>query len=249
MSEPDAGDYGSYLRLDLLLAAQQPLSEYHDELVFIVGHQAAELWMKVVVDELSLACRRLGADHVGSAARSLGRVVGILDLLAAHSRVLATITPTDYAHFARHLPRVSSGEGVQPAAIDLLLGRRGGFSGRAPDEQVYLGRIAEQPSVYDAAVGVLGRRGLAPLVERDWTEVYEPSPAVTSAWETVYSDPPRHWDLYELAERLIDVAHATGRWVFEQRALALRMRGEDLAGGASLPVDLFPELWGVRSGI
>lgn len=248
MSELVAGDYESYLRLDLLLAAQQPLSEYHDELVFIVGQQAAELWMKVVVDELSLACRRLGADHVGSAGRSLGRVAEILDLLAAHSRILATITPTDYAHFARHLARVAPGEAVQPAAINLLLGRRGGFSGRTPDEQVYLGRIAEQPSVYDAAVGVLGRRGLAPLVDRDWTEVYEPSPAVISAWETVYSDPPRHWDLYELAERLVDVAHSTGRWVFEQRALGLRMRGEEPLGADALPVDLFPELWAIRSG-
>lgn len=248
MSELVADDYESYLRLDLLLAAQQPLSEYHDELVFIVGHQATELWMKVVVDELSLACRRLGADHVGSAGRSLRRVAGIFDLLADHSRILATITPTDYRHFRHHLARFSPGEAVQPAAIDLLLGRRGGFSGRTPDEQVYLGRLAEQPSVYGAAVGVLGRRGLAPHVDRDWTEVYEPSDAVASAWEAVYADPPRYWELYELAEHLIDVAHAAGHWVFEQQALGLRMKGEEPPGDLALPVDLFPELWAIRSG-
>jgi len=247
MTEPTADDYESYLRLDLLLSAQEPLTDYHDELVFIVGYQTAELWMKVVVDELSLAGRRLGADHVGSATRSLRRVGGILDLLAAQTRVLASITPADYRHFRPRLARFAAGEAVHPAAIGLLLGRRNGYPGTSPDEQVYLGRLSEQPSIYDGVVGVLARRGLVPAAERDWTEVYEPSPAVAAAWEVVYSDPPRHWDLYELAEQLAEVAHAVGRWDFEQRALGQRLAGEAVPVGSPLPVDLFPELWTVRS--
>lgn len=250
MSDLLADDYHSYFRLDLVLEAQRPLSDYHDELIFIVGHQAAELWMKVVVDELGMAVRRLTADHVGSATRSLRRITEILDLLAAQFRVLTTITPTDYQHFRHHLARVSASDAIQPVAIDVLLGRRDGFGGRTADERVYLGRLAEQPSLYDASLGVLARRGLpvpGEAVERDWSEPYQSSEGVVQAWEAVYADPPEYWDLYDLAEQLVGVAHGVGRWGFEQRALGRRMAGEPELGGPVLPGDLFPELWTVRT--
>lgn len=260
---PIADDYSSYLRLPELLDLQSPISEEHDEMLFVVIHQATELWLKLVVHELDFAKGAIAGDDLGPAFKSLARVARIQHVLIESWQVLATMTPVDYLRFRGVLGTASGFQSVQYRAVEFYLGRRDAqhLSSHAPGEQVYLRRILSQPSLYDNALILLHRRGLpvpARVTDRDWSSPHEPDDEVQAAWAEVYRHPEEHWGLYELAEKLVDLEHAFSRWRFEHYQTVHRIIGHKTGTGGTAglaylrqAVDFrfFPELWDVRTDL
>lgn len=261
MTSRTVDDYGDYLRLDKILDAQEPLSDHHDETLFIVIHQATELWLKLVIHELEYAKRAISAEDLGPAFKALARVARIQHVLIESWEVLSTLTPSDYLEFRHLFGRASGFQSLQYRAIEFLLGRRDEryLESHGPGERAYLLRVLGQPSLYDDAVILLSRRGLdipGDLVDRDWAVQHEPHPAVTEAWLTVYRDVDTYWDLYELAEKLVDLEHAFSRWRFEHYKTVHRIIGHKTGSGGTsgmgylkqaLDFTFFPELWDVRT--
>lgn len=255
--------YGQYLCLDRLLECQQPRSQQHDEMLFITIHQASELWMKLVVFELSAALRCVREDRLGPAFKMLARVAGIQRQLIQSWSVLATLTPTDYSSFRDTLGHSSGFQSYQYRLIEFLLGNKNRcmIEVHRNDPVVYarLERALECPSLYDETLRLLHRRSL-PLppekIDRDWSEPYEPDERVEAAWQSVYHNVEDHWDLYELAEKLVDLEHAFQRWRFEHMKTVERIIGFKRGTGGSsgvgylkkvLDLRFFPELWTVRT--
>lgn len=261
MTEAHVDRYADYLRLDRILHAQDPLSDEHDEMMFIVIHQATELWLKLVIHELDFAKVSIAGDDLGPAMKAMARVARIQHVLIESWQVLSTMTPTDYLEF-RHLFGAASGfQSVQYRAIEFLLGRRNQsyLENHAADERAYLTRVLHQPSMYDDVLVLLHRRGLPVpdgCANRDWSQEHEPSDAVTEVWLEVYRNVERYWDLYELAEKMVDLEHAFSRWRYEHYKTVHRIIGRKPGtGGTSglgylqtaLGFTFFPELWDVRT--
>lgn len=255
-------DYATYLRLDLLLEAQQPASDHHDEMLFIVVQQTTELWFKLILDELERARRCLAADELGQARRALTRVSRTERAMVETWSVLATLAPSDYRRFRPLLGSFSGLESVQYRAIRLLLGARAGTApGERPQgEQVFLRRFLIAPSVYDEALRLLHRRGVAvpgEVLDRDWSGPRPVEEAVVEAWASVYREVERYWEEYTVAEKLVDVDQAFGAWRHVQRTTVERITGltstdpEHGFGylGAEEPPHLFPELWEARARV
>jgi tryptophan 2,3-dioxygenase len=256
-------DYGDYLRLDMILDAQEPLSDQHDETLFIVIHQASELWMKLVIHEIEYAKRAISADDLGPAFKALARVARIQHVLIDSWGVLTTMTPTDYLEFRHLFGRASGFQSIQYRSIEFLLGRRDEryVDAHGPGGRAHLLRILAQPSLYDDAVVLLARRGLdipVELVDREWGTQHEPHPAVTEAWLKIYRDVDAYWDLYELAEKLVDLEHAFSRWRYEHYKTVHRIIGHKPGSGGTsgmgylkqaLDFTFFPELWEVRTAL
>jgi len=252
--------YAEYLSLGPLLSQQHPVSGEHDEMLFIVIHQATELWMKVVLHEVFHAQSKIAADDLGPAFKALARVARIQHVLIESWQVLATMTPVDYLEF-RHLLGTASGfQSDQYRSIEFAFGRRPvGYLNQLDDpgrERVEAVRHA--PSLYDEALRLLARRGLlrASWDQRDWTRQHEMHEDVVEAWLRVYSDTAEFWDLYELAEKLVDLEHAFSRWRYEHYRTVHRIIGGKRGTGGTeglaylrRAVDFvfFPELWEVRS--
>ncbi len=261
MSEPTVDDYGTYLRLERILEAQEPLSDHHDETMFIVIHQATELWLKLVLHEIDFAKVSIAGDDLGPALKALARVARIQHVLVESWQVLSTMTPADYLEFRHLFGRASGFQSVQYRAVEFLLGRRDEryLTAHAPGERAYLTRLLGQPSLYDDVLILLSRRGLPvpeEVVERDWGRQYQPTQEVTSVWLTVYRDVDTYWDLYELAEKLVDLEHAFSRWRYEHYKTVHRIIGHKPGSGGTSGMDylaraldhtFFPELWDVRT--
>jgi len=258
-----AMSYGDYLQLDTLLGAQQPRSEWHDEMLFIVIHQATELWMKLTLHELEAARRLIIADDLSPAFKHLARVSRIQSQLIQSWDVLSTMTPSDYSHFRDALGQSSGFQSVQYRLIEFAFGNKQEAM-IAPhrhrsDLRERLERALATPSLYDEAIRLLARRGFAidrAVLERDVREPYHANPSVLEAWAQVYRNPKQHWDLYQLAEELIDLEDWFQQWRFRhvttvQRIIG-RKRGTGGTAGVSylrqvLDVTFFPELWDVRT--
>ncbi|MCL2542070.1 MAG: tryptophan 2,3-dioxygenase [Nocardioidaceae bacterium] len=263
MSTPDLPmDYSDYLHLEEVLGAQHPLSGRHDEMLFIVQHQAMELWMKLALHELRAATADVAADRVQPAFKTLARVSRIMEQLVHAWDVLATLTPPEYTEFRPYLATGSGFQSWQYRCIEFALGNKaaralGVHEGRPHEEQVLA--AYRSPSLYDEALRLLARRGLRvpqDRLERDWTSPYEPSEEVERAWLEVYRDPATHWDLYELGEELTDLESAFRLWRFRHVNTVERVIGfKPGTGGTSgvdylramLDVVLFPELWRMRT--
>lgn len=255
--------YGDYLRLDEVLSAQHPLSPHHDEMLFIVQHQTSELWMKLMLHELRAAIAALAADELQPAFKMLARVSRIMEQLVHAWDVLATMTPPEYSAIRPYLGRSSGFQSWQYRCIEFAAGNKDPLM-LAPHEH-RPERLAEveaawrAPSLYDEALRLLARRGLAVptrAVDRDWTVRHEPDTGVEAAWLEVYRDPARHWDLYQLAEELTDFEDAFRLWRFRHLTTVERVIGSRRGtGGTSgvgylrsvLDVVLFPEIWSLRS--
>lgn len=262
MSFKDAMSYGDYLRLDQVLGAQAPLSQAHDELLFIVQHQTSELWMKLAIHELRAACAAIAADDLQPAFKMLTRVARIFEQLNGAWDVLRTMTPSEYTQFRDDLGQSSGFQSYQYRAIEYLAGNRNLAMLRPhahrPEILAALEEILARPSLYDEALRLLARRGFAlpGETDRDWRGTRAESDAVRDAWREVYRDPKRHWDAYQLAEKLVDLEDYFRRWRFNhvttvERVIGLK-RGTGGTGGVSylrrmLEVVLFPELWTVRT--
>jgi len=255
--------YGDYLQLDTLLGAQQPRSEWHDEMLFIIIHQATELWMKLTLHELEAARRLIIGDDLSPAFKHLARVSRIQSQLIQSWDVLSTMTPSDYSHFRDALGQSSGFQSVQYRLIEFAFGNKQEAM-IAPhrhrsDLREQLERALATPSLYDEAIRLLARRGFAidrAVLERDVREPYRAHPSVLEAFAQVYRNPKEHWDLYQLAEELIDLEDWFQQWRFRhvttvQRIIG-RKRGTGGTAGVSylrqvLDVTFFPELWDVRT--
>lgn len=251
-------DYGEYLHLDQVLTAQHPLSNQHDETLFIIIHQATELWLKLVIHEVSMAIRWIAADDLGPAFKALARVARIQHVLIESWQVLATMTPADYLEF-RHLFGSASGlQSTQYRVVEFLLGRRDERYVRG-DDVARLETVLAAPSLYDESLLLLSRRGFDipdAVIDRDWSVEHVAHPAVLDAWVEVYRDPETHWDLYELAEKLVDLEHAFSRWRYEHYKTVHRIIGSKPGSGGTsglgylkqaLDFVFFPELWETRT--
>ena len=255
--------YGDYLNLDRLLNAQSPRSSAHDELLFIIQHQTSELWMKLAIHEIKAATKAIHDDDLQPAFKMLTRVARIFEQLNNAWDVLRTMTPSEYTEFRSILGESSGFQSFQYRAIEFLAGNRNLAMLRPhahrPELVAALEEILERPSLYDEALLLLSRRGLAIGADAErpnWRDKRAESPAVIEAWKIVYRAPQTHWEIYELAEKLVDFEDYFRRWRFNHVTTVERIIGlKSGTGGTSgvgylrkmLEIVLFPELWKVRT--
>jgi len=255
--------YGDYLRLDLILGAQQPRSAAHDEMLFIIQHQTSELWMKLAVHELESASDAIANDKLPHAFKMLARVSRILEQLNGAWDVLRTLTPSEYTEFRADLGQSSGFQSHQYRAIEFLCGNRNAamLKPHAHRAEVIgeLQDILARPSLYDEAIRLLARSGFDVGPERaELREQRVENDKLRTAWAEIYRDPDTHWPLYELAEKLVDLEDYFRRWRFNhvttvERVIGLK-RGTGGTQGVAylrrmLEVELFPELWHVRTDL
>lgn len=255
--------YGDYLHLDQVLSAQHPLSPAHDEMLFIVQHQTSELWMKLMLHELNASIHAVAEERMAPAFKMLARVSRIMEQLVGAWTVLSTMTPPEYTAMRPFLAKSSGFQSAQYRCIEFRLGNKNAAMLKPhqhrPDLLAMVDSAWRSPSLYDEALRLLARRGLpvpASHLERDWTQPYEHSDAVEAAWLEVYRHPDRHWDLYQLGEKLTDLEDAFRLWRFRHVTTVERVigfkRGTGGTGGVSylrkmLDVVLFPEIWRLRT--
>ncbi len=257
--------YGQYLDLDAVLQCQNPRSDKHDEMLFIVIHQVSELWMKLCLHEAHGAANSILAGNLSTAFKMLTRVARIQEQLIKAWEVLVTMTPADYASFRDDLGQSSGFQSYQYRELEFLLGNKNADMINAhknnPEQFNYLTQVLNKPSLYDVCLQLLASRGFdipSDVVERDWSTPYEHNDEVEAAWASIYQDTQTHWDLYELAEKLVDLEFNFQRWRFNHMKTVERIigykKGTGGTGGVSylskaLDLKFFPELWSVRTEI
>jgi tryptophan 2,3-dioxygenase len=255
--------YGDYLNIDQILSAQQQLTPAHDEMLFIIQHQTSELWMKLALHEMDAARRAIAEGRAPEAFKMLSRISRIFEQLNSAWDVLRTMTPADYTTFREGLGQSSGFQSHQYRLIEFAVGNRNPamlkpHAHRADITALLQAELA-RPSLYDEALRHLARAGLpvpAEVLERDLSLAWVKNEAVQEVWATVYRDPVRHWQAYELAEKLVDLEDYFRRWRFNhvttvERVIGLK-RGTGGTSGVSylrrmLEVELFPELWHLRT--
>ena len=263
-ARPDVS-YGEYLALDQILSAQHPRSDQHDEILFIVIHQASELWMKLTLHELEAARDRIAADDLASALKMIARVGRIQAQMIQSWDVLATLTPTEYGRIRPSLGQSSGFQSFQYRLLDFILGARDARALKVheatPEIHARLTAMLNAPSLYDEAVRLLARRGFAIPAEalaRDWSAPHAPDPAVEAAWLAVYRDPEGLWDLYDLSEKLVDLEYRFQQWRFAHLKTVERIIGGKMGTGGSagltylaraMQSPVFPELLKVRGDL
>ncbi|MDR7304749.1 tryptophan 2,3-dioxygenase [Rhodoferax saidenbachensis] len=257
--------YGDYLQIDSILSAQKPLSPAHDELLFIIQHQTSELWMKLMLHELTAAIAHIAQDDLPPAFKMLARVSKIMEQLVHAWDVLATMTPPEYSAMRPYLGASSGFQSFQYRCIEFSLGNKNAAMlkphAHAPERLALVQAAYEAPSLYDEALKLMARRGIAvpaSHLQRDWTQPYVADAGVEAAWLQVYRAPREHWDLYQLAEELTDLEDAFRLWRFRHVTTVERVigfkRGTGGTGGVSylrkmLDVVLFPEIWSLRTAL
>ena len=260
----DRLSYGGYLQLDTLLSAQQPVSQAgnHDELLFIIQHQVSELWMKLIIHELRLAIAHLQRDELGPVQKILARVKQVQRQLFEQWSVLQTLTPSEYLEFRDALGPSSGFQSLQYRIVEFLLGNKNADMLKvfdyAPEQQARLKAVLDAPSLYDAFLRYLGRRGHAIPVDRqqrDWTQPTVRDERLLPVFRTIYETPTQFWGEYDACEKLIDVEESFQLWRFRhlktvERIIGFR-RGTGGSAGVSflkqaLDLCFFPELIDVR---
>jgi tryptophan 2,3-dioxygenase len=261
----ESQSYGEYLGLKQLLSAQQPVSFEHDEMLFIVIHQASELWMKLCLHELHAALDHIRRDELGPVFKMLARVSRIQAQLTQSWNVLATMTPADYSAFRNQLGKASGFQSYQYRLLEFVLGNKNAETipvhRRDAEAFAKLQAALATPSIYDESLRLLSRRGFEipeDYLDRDWTQPYLPSKQVAAAWLAVYHRKDDAWDLYDLAERLLDLDHQFQLWRFSHMKAVERIIGYKRGtGGTSgvgyltkaLELRFFPELWSIRTSM
>ncbi len=255
--------YGDYLHLDRVLNAQEPRSQDHNEMLFIIQHQTSELWIKLMLHELRAAVRCIAADELGNAFKMLARVSRILEQLVHAWDVLSTLTPSEYSNMRPSLGSSSGFQSYQYREVEFLLGNKNSNMLRphrdAPEALARLHLALAAPSLYDESLRLLERRGFSLLARKaPQSYVYQSSESVEKAWLEIYRHPEKYWDLYQLAEELIDLEDAFRQWRFRHVTTVERIIGfKPGTGGTAgvsylrkmLDVVLFPELWKVRTDL
>jgi tryptophan 2,3-dioxygenase len=257
--------YGGYLRLDLLLAAQQPISKpvHHDELLFIIQHQVAELWLKLVIHELRSAIAHLQRDQLGAVQKVLARVKQVQRQLFEQWGVLETLTPSEYLQF-RHLLGPASGfQSLQYRQVEFLLGNKNAdmvaVFAHDPAAQAELRAALDAPSLYDEFLRYLARHGHAvpaDRLERDWTVPHSRDERLIPVLQRIYENTSEHWEEYAMAEQLLDIEQSFQMWRFRHMKTVERIIGFRRGTGGSsgvgflkqaLELTFFPELLDVRT--
>ena len=259
--------YSSYLRLPELLAQQKPLSSpaHHDEMLFIIQHQVAELWMKQLIHELSAAIAFVQGDQLDPCFKILARAKLIQMQLFDQWGVLETLTPSEYMEFRGVLGHASGFQSWQYRKLEFLLGNKNRDALRVfeHDAAIHADLLAalEAPSLYEEFLLHLARRGLAipsECIERDWSEPHQKSEALVEVFRGIYEHPREYWDAYEMCEKLVDVEEYFQLWRFRHMKTVERIIGfRQGTGGSSgvgflrqaLELTFFPELLAVRTGL
>lgn len=250
--------YARYLRLDEVLAAQEARSDAHDELLFIVIHQASELWLKLCLHELQVARDHLAAGRLRPAFKMLARVARVQTQLAQSWDVLATMTPSDYAQIRPHLGGSSGFQSHQYRLLEFVLGARNPamLEMHVGAARAELEAEMARPSLYETALQALRAAGLDVPDEAPLAGAQASDPRIEAAWAAIYRDPDAHWDLYELAEKLVDLEINVARWRFAHLTTVERIIGYKTGTGGSPGVPylasvvkqrFFPELLAVRT--
>ncbi len=255
--------YGDYLSIEQILSAQHPRTDAHDEMLFVIQHQTSELWMKLAIHEIAAARLAIEAGNLPPAFKMLARVARIFEQLNNAWDVLRTMTPSEYTDFRDDLGQSSGFQSYQYRLIEYVVGNRNHAMLRPhehnPEVLAMLQAELARPSLYDAVLTHLNKSGItipSEILERDVARTHQPNDGVVQAWKQVYQDPEKHWQLYDLAEKLVDFEDYFRRWRFNhvttvERIIGLK-RGTGGTGGVSylrrmLEVELFPELWEVRT--
>ncbi|MCL6712276.1 tryptophan 2,3-dioxygenase family protein [Pseudomonas sp. R2.Fl] len=259
--------YGGYLRLDRLLAAQQPVSDpaHHDELLFIIQHQVSELWMKLMIHELRAAIVHLQRDEVWQTRKVLARAKQVLRQLTEQWSVLETLTPSEYMGFRDLLGPSSGFQSLQYRTIEFLLGNKNAAMLKVfahdPEGQAQLQQVLEAPSLYDEFLRYLARFGHAVPQEhreREWRQPHVSDQALLPVFERIYEDTDRYWREYSLCEDLVDLESQFQLWRFRHMRTVMRIIGFKRGTGGSsgvgflkqaLELSFFPELFEVRTSI
>lgn len=260
-------DYNAYLQIDALLNCQKPLSspEHHDELLFIIQHQTTELWFKLIVHELREALSLVAKDSLEASFKILARVKHIQAQLLNQWSVLATLTPSEYVQFRHVLGPASGLQSHQHRLVEFLLGRKDekmlALFKHRPEVHVSLEEALNNPSLYDAFLRHLARRGMpipAEVLDRNLRAPHVTNPGVTAVLRSVYEAPEDHWDAYEMAEKLVDIDEQYALWKYRHMKVVERIIGFKRGTGGTAGVAylrdrvddrLFPELWDVRTEI
>ena len=265
MDFTESMSYGDYLGLDQILSAQHPRSPNHNEMLFIVQHQTSELWLKLMLHELQAVRTSMRANELPPAFKMLARVARIMDQLVHAWDVLATLTPPEYTAIRPYLGASSGFQSHQYRELEFILGNKNAsllaVHTKATEAYDVLERELHAPSVYDEAVLLLARNGFTidpARLNRDPTLPTEADESVKAAWLGVYQDPDKHWALYELAEKLVDLETAFRFWRFRHVTTVERIIGFKTGTGGTagvsylrkmLDVVLFPELFAVRTAL
>ncbi|GGE62360.1 tryptophan 2,3-dioxygenase [Priestia taiwanensis] len=255
--------YGDYLKLETLLSSQQRLSDHHDEMLFIVIHQVSELWMKLMLHEIRAAIISISNGELSPAFKMLARVSKIQSQIIHAWDVLSTLTPSEYLEFRDELGQSSGFQSYQYRMIEFALGYKTPHVLTIYEKDTELLNILQEayaaPSLYDVAIRALAREGLhinEEILTRDVTNPYKSDDSVAKAWCAVYSNVEKYWDLYELAEKLIDIEDWLQQWRFRHMKTVERIIGHKVGTGGSSGVTylkkvldhrFFPELWDVRT--
>jgi len=258
-------NYGSYLHLDELLGAQQPLSDHHDEMLFIIVHHTTELWIKLVIHEVRSAMALIAADDLAPALKRLARVKHVQRQMTDQWSVLATLTPTEYSQFRNRLGKSSGFQSAQYRTLEFLLGNKNpamvGVFAHDPAVQEQLARDLNNPSLYDEFLLYLGRRGYpipTDLLDRDFSQPHILNTDLVTIFTGIYDDPEHQWDVYETCEELVDIEDTFQTWRFRHLKTVERIIGYKRGTGGSsgvafltraLSLTFFPELFAVRTEI
>lgn len=264
----DLGDkmtYSHFLRLDKLLDCQEIHSDppHHDEMLFIIQHQTSELWLKLVIHEMREALEYIKTDRLSPAFKIMSRIKHIQSQLLHQWDVLATLTPSEYGQFRYALGTGSGFQSVQYRIVEFLMGNKDAkmIPVHAHDKQAVklLTEAINTPSIYDEFISLLARRGMSipnSVIERDITTPHQSDPGVLDAFKTIYTHPKEYWDLYEMAEKLVDIEEQFAHWRFRHMKVVERVIGYKTGTGGSSGVHFlrkmidhrfFPELWEVRT--
>ncbi len=257
------GTYGDYLHLDELLSAQRPVTDVHDEMLFIIQHHTSELWIKLLLHELDYAVELVRTDRLAESFKIFARVAHIQRMLFEQWAVLETMTPSEYLQFRDALGKSSGFQSYQYRALEFVLGNKDSNS-LAPHrhEPIVHGELAQRlaaPSLYDEFLRWLGRRGHAipaDRLERDFSQPYESSPGVLEVFHGIYAEPAKNYEAYDMCEKLVDIEERFQLWRFRHMTTVKRIIGfAHGTGGSSgvgflkraLDLTFFPELWEVRT--
>ncbi len=252
--------YGGYLRLDQLLAAQEPRTGQHDELLFVILHQTMELWMKQLLHEIAAAQGQVRGGDLVPAYKHLARVSRIQAVMTQAWDILATMTPADYMNFRAALGGSSGFQSAQFRALEYKLGIKDAAHLKhqaegSPERQMMEAALAA-PSLYDDVLVQLAKAGFPLSLRADITQGYTPSQDVEDAWYEVYRDTAKYWALYQLAEKLLDLDDAMLSWRHKHVLTVERVIGRKRGTGgtegvgylqSTLTKRAFPEIWSVRT--
>ena len=255
--------YGEYLGLEAILSSQNRLSDHHDEMLFLIIHQVSELWMKLIIHELQAAIQAIQQENMQPAFKMLARVSKIQQQIIQAWDVLATMTPAEYLQFRDALGKASGFQSYQYRQIEFALGYKSRHILKIyeKDEAILneLKNAYMAPSIYDVAIAALAKAGLKvnpALLNRDFSVVYNGDDSVAAAWKTVYENIDTYWDLYQLAEKLVDIEDSLQQWRFRHMKTVERIIGFKVGTGGSSGVNylrqvldhrFFPELWDLRT--